>query len=73
MQKATLETDKKPYILPRRAAPLNDNLIPSPAISRVMKQDLREAYRNMATNPVREAEALEWAEVTCKDLNDEEG
>jgi len=37
-----------------------------------MKQDLHEAYRNMATDQVREAEALEWAEIGCKDLNDEE-
>jgi hypothetical protein len=38
--------------------------IPSP-------QDLAAAYREMATDEAREAEAHEWAEATIRDLVDE--
>nr|VFK49454.1 MAG: hypothetical protein BECKTC1821D_GA0114238_10782 [Candidatus Kentron sp. TC] len=37
------------------------------------QRNLYEAYRNMAEDRVREAEALEWAENTCEDLGHEEG
>jgi hypothetical protein len=38
----------------------------------VVKTDLYSAYRTMAADRVREAEAIEWAEATCGDVNDEE-
>ncbi|MEA3267174.1 MAG: addiction module antitoxin [Candidatus Fermentibacteria bacterium] len=39
----------------------------------VVERDLYGAYKDMAANELRESEALEWAEVTCKDVNNEEG
>lgn len=38
----------------------------------VVKKDMYAAYKEMAADQVRESEALEWAEGTCGDLNDEE-
>ena len=38
----------------------------------VVKPDLYEGYRAMAADRVRESEALDWAEATCGDVNDEE-
>jgi predicted CopG family antitoxin len=37
----------------------------------VLYPDLSEAYRAMAADEAREAEAHEWAEVTCRDVADE--
>ena len=37
----------------------------------VVKHDLYESYRSMAADEIRESEALEWAEATCGDVNDE--
>jgi hypothetical protein len=37
----------------------------------VVKSDLYAAYRAMAADRVREAEAIEWAEATCGDVSDE--
>jgi hypothetical protein len=37
----------------------------------VVRSDLYTAYRTMAADRVREAEAVEWAEATCGDVNDE--
>lgn len=37
----------------------------------VIHEDLEEAYREMAADEVREAEALEWAEETIGDVSDE--
>ena len=37
----------------------------------VMPEDLRAAYRDMAADEAREAEALEWAEATFGDVADE--
>ena len=37
----------------------------------VIYPDLRAAYRQMAADEVREAEALEWAEATVGDVGDE--
>ena len=34
----------------------------------VVRKGLREAYREMAADRAREAEALDWAEGTCGDL-----
>ncbi|MGI0149888.1 MAG: addiction module antitoxin [Thermoplasmata archaeon] len=38
----------------------------------VVREDLEEAYREMARDKEREAEALEWAEGTLRDRSDEE-
>lgn len=38
----------------------------------VVRDDLAEAYREMAEDEEREAEALEWAEGTLRDRSDEE-
>jgi len=37
----------------------------------VLEADLEAAYRQMAEDEVREAEALEWAEATLGDVRDE--
>lgn len=39
----------------------------------VIKKDMYAAYEAMAADHVREAEALEWAEGTFGDVNNEEG
>ena len=38
----------------------------------VVKKDMYAAYKEMAADRVRESEALEWAEGTFGDLNNEE-
>ena len=38
----------------------------------VLKKDMYAAYKDMAADQIRESEALEWAEVTLGDINDEE-
>ena len=38
----------------------------------VVKKDMYAAYKDMAADGVRESEALDWAEGTLGDLNDEE-
>jgi len=38
----------------------------------VVRDDIAEAYREMAQDEAREAEALEWAEGTLRDRSDEE-
>ncbi len=37
----------------------------------VIKKELYAAYKEMAADEVRESEALEWAEATFGDVNDE--
>lgn len=37
----------------------------------VVTHDLADAYREMAANESREAEAHEWAEATIRDIADE--
>jgi len=37
----------------------------------VVKKDMYTAYKEMAADKIRESEALEWAEGTIGDLNDE--
>jgi hypothetical protein len=37
----------------------------------VLRKDLEAAYRQMAQDEAREAEALEWAEATVGDVADE--
>ena len=38
----------------------------------VIKKDMYAAYKEMAADQVRESEALEWAEATMGDVNNEE-
>ena len=38
----------------------------------VVKKNMYAAYKEMAADNVRESEALEWAEGTLGDVNDEE-
>ena len=38
----------------------------------VVRKDMYAAYKEMAADRVRESEALEWADGTLGDLNDEE-
>lgn len=38
----------------------------------VLKSDMYSAYKEMASDQIREAEAFEWAEGTIGDINDEE-
>jgi predicted CopG family antitoxin len=38
----------------------------------VVKKNMYAAYKEMAADQVRESEALEWAEGTFGDVNDEE-
>lgn len=37
----------------------------------VVRENLEDAYREMAQEEERESEALEWAEATIGDVNDE--
>ena len=37
----------------------------------VLRKDLESGYRDMAANEVRESEALEWAEDTMTDVDNE--
>lgn len=37
----------------------------------VTDEDLEAAYQDMAEDEVRETEAFEWAEATCRDVADE--
>ena len=39
----------------------------------VLKKNMYAAYKEMAADQIRESEALEWAEGTIGDLDDEEG
>lgn len=39
----------------------------------VVKSGLEAGYRDMAADRAREAEALEWAEATFGDMDNEEG
>jgi predicted CopG family antitoxin len=38
----------------------------------VLKKDMYAAYKEMGADQIRESEALEWAEGTIGDINDEE-
>jgi len=38
----------------------------------VLKKDMYSAYKDMAADKIRESEALEWAEGTIGDFDDEE-
>jgi hypothetical protein len=73
-KKLTLTIDEGVYdglrtvVGPRRISHFVEDLVRP----HVVKSDLYTAYRTMAADRVRESEALEWAEATCGDENDEE-
>jgi len=74
-RKLTLTIDEEVYeglrtkIGPRRISRFIENLVRP----HVIEKDLYAAYREMASDQVAEAEAMEWAEGTCGDGVDEEG
>lgn len=72
-KKLTITIDEKVYnglynvIGPRRISRFIEDLVRPHVVS----QDLEGAYREMAQDEAREAEALEWAEGTVGDVGDE--
>lgn len=72
-KKLTLTIDEQVYeglhklIGPRRISRFIEDLVRP----HVLQKGLREAYREMAADRAREAEALDWAEGTCGDVDDE--
>lgn len=72
-KKITLTIDANVYdglrsvIGPRRISRFVEDLVRP----HVLKQDMDAAYREMAADAAREAEAREWAEATCGDCGDE--
>jgi len=72
-KKLTITIDERVYeglyavIGPRRISRFIEDLVRP----HVMGPDLEAAYRQMAEDEGREAEALEWAEATVGDVSDE--
>jgi hypothetical protein len=72
-KKLTITIDEQVYdglynvIGPRRISRFIEDLVRPHVIS----QDLEAAYREMAQDEAREAEALEWAEAMVGDVGDE--
>lgn len=72
-KKLTITIDEQVYeglhtvIGPRRISRFIEDLVRP----YVMYQELEAAYRQMAQDEEREAEALEWAEATVGDVSDE--
>ena len=73
-KKLTVTIDEEVYeglrsvIGPRKISRFIENLVRP----HVIKRDMCSAYKEMAADKVREAEALELAEGTIGDLNDED-
>ena len=73
-KKLTLTIDEEVYeglratIGPRKISRFIEELVRP----HVVKKDMYTAYKEMASDQVRESEALEWAEGTFGDVNDEE-
>ncbi len=72
-KKLTISVDEMVYeglykvVGPRRISRFIEDLVRP----HVLYQDLEDAYRQMAKDEKREAEALEWSEVTFGDVGDE--
>jgi predicted CopG family antitoxin len=72
-KKLTITIDEEVYkglytvIGPRRISRFIEELVRP----YVMLPDLEAAYEQMAQDEEREAEALEWAEATLRDVSDE--
>ena len=73
-KKLTVTIDEEVYeglrevIGPRKISRFIEDLVRP----HVTKKDIYAAYKEMADDEVRESEALEWAEATFGDVNDEE-
>ncbi len=72
-KKLTITVDEKIYaglhrVVGRRKI---SEFIESVVGPRVLQQDLAAAYREMASDGAREAEAKDWAEATVADVADE--
>jgi hypothetical protein len=74
-RRLTLTIDAEVYeglraiVGPRNISRFIEDLVRPHAV----KRDLSSVYREMGADPIREAEALEWAEGTGKDVTNEEG
>ncbi len=72
-KKLTVTIDEEVYeglrevIGPRKISRFIEDLVRP----HVIKTELYAAYEEMAADKVRESEALEWAEATFGDVNDE--
>ncbi len=72
-KKLTLTIDEDVYdglrrvIGPRKISHFVEELVRP----HVLKDNLYDGYRAMAADRVRESDALEWAESTCRDVSDE--
>ena len=72
-KKLTVTIDEEVYeglrevIGPRKISRFIEDLVRP----HVIKKEMYVAYKEMAADEVRESEALEWAEATFGDLNDE--
>jgi predicted CopG family antitoxin len=72
-KKLTVTIDEEVYeglrdvIGPRKISRFIEDLVRP----HVIKKELYAAYKEMAADEVRESEALEWAEATFGDVNDE--
>jgi hypothetical protein len=73
-RKLTVTIDEEVYnglrdvIGPRKISRFIEDLVRP----HVVKKDMYAAYREMAADLARESEALEWAEATFGDVNNEE-
>jgi predicted CopG family antitoxin len=73
-KKLTVTIDEEVYealrtvIGPRKISRFIEDLVRP----HVVKKDMYAAYKEMAADQIREAEALEWAEDTIGDFGDEE-
>ena len=74
-KKLTVTIDEEVYeglrtvIGPRKISRFIENLVRP----HVIKRDMYAAYKEMASDEIRESEALEWANGTIGDLSDEKG
>ena len=74
-KKLTVTIDEEVYnglrlvIGPRKISRFIEDLVRP----HVLKKDIYTAYEAMATDQVRETEALEWSENTFGDINSEKG
>lgn len=72
LKKLTITIDEEVYdglyatVGPRHISRFIEDLVRP----HVTQHDLAEAYRQMAEDEAREAEALEWAEATMGDVGD---
>lgn len=72
LKKLTITIDEEVYdglyatVGPRQISRFIEDLVRP----HVTQHDLAEAYRQMAEDEAREAEALEWAEATMGDVGD---